>query len=824
MRLRDAEARQAALTRRWESRDRITAGAALHRVPPPPRDFCGRSGELRLLERTLRYPDERPGALRATVCVVSGMAGVGKTSLALRAAWALRRDFTDGQIYLDLRGADEQPVTAGQALIRLLRALGVEQRSIPADPDEAAALYRRVLDDRRVLVVLDNAQHAAHVRRLLPGPGASAVLITSRNRCSELDGAVHVGLPVLTPAEALGMLAAAVGAERVRAEPDHAAALVDVCGRLPVALRVIGRRLAVRPAWTIAGLLDRLADERSRLEQFSSGELAVMAGFEISCRELAPLPAAVFRAGALIPGATVSPGAVAAVLDTDEERVRSAMDTLVEENLLQASGVSHYGYHDLLRLYARRSGTDDPVVALGRWHRWCLTRTAAAMRLVYPDMVRLAVDVDVDMAGFADADAAMTWLDEEIGGLLAAVTTAASGPLQRLSWQLADQLRGYFFVRGDVADWLATGQAGLAAARAAGDPRARAAMHQTIGQAHWAAGRHRAAAEAYQEGLLAARDDRWVIGEAYLSHNLGLVYAELGDVDRADGMYRRALDLATGPESGHIRAVTLNDLAVMCADQGRLVEAAGHLVEAMRMNEAASRRGSMMTNRGNLGMVLRQLERFDEARPHLDAALAHHRRTGAVAAEVCVLDELSRLHRQLSEWTAAVGDGTEAVRLARRQRNPRFEAGTLNTLGSALLGSRAFEEAQRTFTEASRISREHGFAYFTAQACVGLAEVALALGTPETAGRLADEVLTVPANGAFRPLRAAALLVQARAALELGDRETASARCAEAVATAGTAGDPGVAREAAAVRDRIDAVRAQDAPSVAASSARTRSA
>ncbi|MFC7529218.1 BTAD domain-containing putative transcriptional regulator [Actinoplanes sp. GCM10030250] len=801
-----AEARQAVLARRWEPRERITAGATSYRAPSPPPDFCGRSAELRVLERALRYPADRPQP--AAVCVVSGMAGVGKTSLALRASWALRRDFPDGQIYIDLRGADEQPIGVARALARLLLALGVEERSIPGDCDEAAALYRRVLDDRRVLVVLDNAHHAAQVRPLLPGPGGSAVLITSRNRCSELDGALHVDLAVLSTAEALELLSAVAGAERIRAEPDHAKALVGVCGRLPVALRVIGRRLAVRPGWTLAGLLDRLADEQSRLEQFSSGELVVMAGFELSCRELAPLPAAVFRAGALIPGEIVSAAAVAAVLKADEDVVRHALDTLVEGNLLQICGDAQYSYHDLLRLYALRSGearhgTGGRSVALGRLYGWYLARTAAAMRLVYPDMVRLPVDVDVDAAGFPDVDAAMTWLNEEIGGLLAAVGAAAAGEHRRRSWQLADQLRGYFFVRGDVLDWLATGRTGLAAAEAAGDLRAQAAMHQTIGQAHWAAGKHRLAAEAYQRGLRSARDDGWVIGEAYLSHNLGLVRAESGDMDEADLLYRRALDLGDGPGFGHIRAVTLNDLGVMCSEQGRLTEAAGYLTEAARMNEAAARRASVMTNRSNLGMVLRQLERFDEARLHLDAALAHHRRTGSTAGEVCVLDELSQLYRQLSEWVAAVGAGAEAVRLARQQRYLRAEAGTLNTLAFALLGNRAFDEARSTFEEALRLSREHGYPFFEAQACVGIAEVALALGDPELAYRTAGDALAIAAHRALRPLHGGALLVQAGAALEMGDLATAFARCEAAMTVVQSAGVPGAVRECTALRDRI---------------------
>ncbi|MFG1675452.1 BTAD domain-containing putative transcriptional regulator, partial [Micromonospora sp. NPDC049282] len=790
-------------------------------TPAPPADFCGRAEELRGIERALRYP--RGGS--PVVHVISGMAGVGKTSLALMAAWGVRRDFPDGQLYLDLRGNDDRPVPVGYALARLLRALGVEARAVPGDEAEAAALYRSVLADRRVLVVLDNAHNAAQIRLLLPGPGGNAVLVTSRSQCEELDGAVTTLLPVFTPEEALGLLRAELGEARVRTEHRDAEALVEACGRLPIAVRLVAGRLAGRRKSMIAEVLRGLTDERSRLARLSLGERTVTSSFAISCRDLPPMATQVFQAAALIPGENFSADAVAAVLGVEPRAVRAALDHLVAENLLHPSGVDRYRYHDLLRLYALRDGENressvDRTAALGRLYTWYLARTASAMSLVYADMVRLPIDVDPIENPFPDIDAATAWLGEEVGSLIAAVESAPEDGHGARSWELADQLRGYFFVSGDVVAWLASGSAGLAAAQAAGDVRAQAAMHQTIGQAHWAAGKHHLAADAYRRGIAAAHASGWLVGEAYLSHNLGLVQAELGHPDEAQELYQRALDLGTGPEFHHVRAVTLNDLGTLCHERGQLTEAADHFRAAQQLNERSARHLSAMANRHNLAMVLRQSEDFEPARAHFEAALDYYRRTGSTLRELSVLDELSQLDRQVNEWVSAVHNAAEALRLARKLRNlraeaatlntlgfallgSRAEAATLNTLGFALLGSRAVDEARARFTDSLSISRNRGFRYFECQAAIGLAEAALLDGAAEEAHRTAEDALLIASRNAYRVLHSDALIVQAKVAIRQGEPDTARRHCEAVRELLGTTALPDRARECDAIEERL---------------------
>ncbi|WP_212999506.1 BTAD domain-containing putative transcriptional regulator [Winogradskya consettensis] len=762
------EARQAVLRTRP---DEVRAPVVRPwQAPAPPLDFTGRTAELHDVGRALRYPSGP-----SVVCVISGMAGVGKTSLALQAARSVRQDFPDGQIHLDLRGADRQPVGTPYALARLLRAAGVPGRAVPVDPDEAAALWRSTVSDRRLLVVLDNARNAAQVRPLLPGPGGSAVLITSRNRCAELDGAHLVELGTLSVTEALGMLG-----DRAADDATSAEALVEACGLLPVALRVIASRLKDGRV-AMHDLLDRLADKRSRLARFSIGDIGVQASFELSYQELSTPVSSVFRAGALIPGETFHPAAVAALAGVGEQDATAALHELTAENLVQCTESGRFRYHDLLRLYAaQRPGDDRDPAALGPLFDWYLARTAAAMRLVYAEMVRLPLDIPADPAGFTDVNTATAWLHEELTGLLAAIDLAAAGPHRARAWQLADQLRGYFFVHRDVVSWLGSGQTGLAAAQAAGDDLAQAAMHQTIGQAYWAAGETQRAGEAYRAGVDAARRGGWLIGEAYLLHNLGLIRQELGQPTEAEQLYRQALEISEGPEFSHIRAVTLNDLGAMCNETGRLTEAVVHFKAALALNRGAARRRSAVVNLGNLGMVLRLLEEFDTAREHLTAALDYHRTTGALNGQMATLDELSLLYQQQAEWSAALSAATEAVSIAVRLRDLRSEAGVLATLGFALLGARAIEDAAERFTRCLQLCRDNGYLYFEVQAGVGLAEVRLASGDPAEARVVAEAALDLADRKKYRIFQGDARLALARTAMTTGDLARAERLCKEA--------------------------------------------
>ena len=419
-----------------------------------------------------------------------------------------------------------------------------------------------------------------------------------------------------------------------------------------------------------------------------------------------------------------------------------------------------------------------------------MVRTASAMRLVYPEMVRLPTDVDDHRVCFDDVASALEWLDGEIGCLVGMIEGVARGAHRARSWQLADQLRGYFFIRRDFARWLAAGLAGLAAAEATGDLVAQAAMHQTIGQAHWSTGRHDLALSAYRRGIDAARAGGWPLGEAYMLHNLGLVHAELGQVDEARELYRSVLLIGESTEFNHVRAVTLNDLGVMCSQQGRLDEAVQHLRMAMHINQGMNRRPSAAANAGNLGMVLRQLEQFDDAHRHLHEVLTYYCDIGSANGQMAVLDELSQLHQQRGEWHPAVNDATTALRIAEEADDVKSRAGVLNTLGFALLGARALSDARARFETSLQLSRTHGYKYYEAQAGIGVAETLLSAGEVSRSIISAGEALEVARRNQYSVLIGDAAIALARAELRNGDHVAAAGHCRAARAAYETAGVP----------------------------------
>ncbi len=424
------------------------------------------------------------------------------------------------------------------------------------------------------------------------------------------------------------------------------------------------------------------------------------------------------------------------------------------------------------RPIARQAPPDE--AAQSRLLDWYLARTAGALNLIYPDMVRLPADL-VDETAFAGEDAALSWLDDELPAIVAAVQ--ATGGAR--AWQIADQLRGYFLVRRHSQPWLATAEAGLAAARASGDARAQAAMHQTLGQARWALGRPAEALAEYLHGEALAESSGWLLGATYLRHNIGLVQAELGRLADAQESYRQALQLSRQYGFGHVQALTLNDLGTMCQQQGRLEEAAEYLTEALRLNQGATRIKPALANLNNLGMVLRQLGRFQAANEYLQRAFFEYRRIADEHGELAVLDELSQLHAHQGEHEAAVSAARHGLDLTRIVRDQRAESALLCTLGEALLGAGDFDEARQQFEESHELAMRHSYRYFQTRSWIGLALARLAAGDADAAYDGARLALDGARAGGYRLLEADALLALARAHLAAG-RTQETARCREA--------------------------------------------
>ncbi|MED7954017.1 AfsR/SARP family transcriptional regulator [Streptomyces sp. BE20] len=369
-------------------------------LPPALATFVGRRAELGALDG-LADPAGSAGSVGAAgIGVVTGGAGTGKTALAVHWAHQVRERFPDGQLHVNLRGfAFGPPLAPGEALARFLRALGTDRERIPGTVDESAALYRSLLADRRVLVLLDNARNAEQVRPLLPGSAGSLALVTGRDGLAGLtacDGARRLVLDVLPQPDAVELLARITGADRTRAEPRAAAELAAACGHLPLALGIAAGRLAERPHRT---LVEHAAELRDAEDRFTALQIdgdatsAVRVAFDLSYRALQPAAQRLFRLLGLAPGNCVSTAAAAALSGAATAATRPVLEHLAAAHLLNPAGPDRYRLHDLLRCYAAErataeTGPADRAAARERLRSWYLHHAEAAARLLTPQRRR----------------------------------------------------------------------------------------------------------------------------------------------------------------------------------------------------------------------------------------------------------------------------------------------------------------------------------------------------------------------------------------------------------------------------------------------------
>ncbi|MEV4897625.1 BTAD domain-containing putative transcriptional regulator [Nonomuraea sp. NPDC055795] len=328
------------------------ADEALPRVAQLPADlsdFTGRDDEVALLTEVLKS-----GSGQATTVVsLSGKGGVGKTALAIHVAHLLSDAFPDGQLYIDLCGTGGRPVEPAAALREFLCALGHPDLDIPEDPTQRAALFRSLMVNRRMLVVLDNAVDDAQVRPLLPGTGGCAVLVTSRAKPAGLPTTRRVDLDVLRPRDAVRLFIRIVGEERALTEPEAAQDAVALCGFLPLAVRIAASRLLSRPRWTISSLVGRLADERKRLSELRLGTMTVEATFQLGYERLGAAQARAFRLLTNLTTPSFSLPVAAAALGLEVLDAEEIVESLVDVGMLDSPGPSRYRFHELLWLYGR---------------------------------------------------------------------------------------------------------------------------------------------------------------------------------------------------------------------------------------------------------------------------------------------------------------------------------------------------------------------------------------------------------------------------------------------------------------------------------------
>ncbi|MEW1615351.1 MULTISPECIES: BTAD domain-containing putative transcriptional regulator [unclassified Streptomyces] len=523
-----------------------TVGPLPAQLPAMAGSYVGRRRQMRDLDALLS-PD--PGQ-RAHVVAVVGAPGVGKTALAKHWAHARRAHFADGQLFVDLRGHSPLPaLRPGDVLAQFLRALGAPPDQLPADEDEAAALYRTLLADKQMLIVLDNARDPEQVRPLIPGARGCSVVITSRSRLAGLvvsDGARQLALDVLDPDEARQLLAGIVGECAATAEEEAARRLVRVCGGLPLAIRIAGANLVARDTG-IADYCAELAgdDMLSRLRIEGDRRSTVRAAFDLSYLALPAEARRMFRLLGLIPGPDVSVNGAAALTDATSAASAELLVTLTDTHLVRERGAGRFGLHDLLRSYARELvSAQEAHAARQRLFEWYLHHADAAARLLYPEgsgagPVGSCGSVPSAALVFSDHGEASEWLDSERENLAGAVPQASAAGFTTLAWRLAESLHSHLSAGLYTGECLKVATAGLLAAVADGEPRAQAAAQLRRAECRWALADEAEAVELFRSALALARQAGWPDGQALALRRLGAARRETGAARREAGAGQR---------------------------------------------------------------------------------------------------------------------------------------------------------------------------------------------------------------------------------------------------------------------------------------------
>jgi tetratricopeptide (TPR) repeat protein/transcriptional regulator with XRE-family HTH domain len=727
-------------------------------LPPAVADFTGRTEQVTQLGRLLASTGNgRGGAV--VVSAVAGQAGIGKSALAIHVAHQLRDWFPDGQLYVNLGGAQQQPLPAALVLGRFLRALGVDGAAIPPDGEEREALYRAWLADRRVLVVLDNAASEVQVRPLLPGTPGCGVLVTSRARLAGLEGARLLHLDVLEVPQALELLGRIVGAERVAAEPEAAAEIVGFCGQLPLAIRVAGARLATRPGWPLARLAELLADARRRLDQLAAGDLEVRASLALGYQALSGEQQRALRRLSLLEVGDFSAWLAAPLLGIGHDRAEALVEGLADAQLLELAavdpaGASRFRFHDLVRLHAREQaaaedGQEERRVAVAGV-------TAGWLALAEQADARLPVTAFVVSSGGAArwlfsralverllADP-LAWFELERANLLAAVELAAGAGLEEPAWELVGCMTSFLLLRSYLASLDAVQERALTACRQAGNRRGEAAILCARG-GHLTEAGHSTISLTQGEAMLSRAlvifqdldDER---GQAKALHALSALERRVGRHRRPAALglavdhAQQALQLARAIGDLDSEADALIALGRVYQELARHQEAAAVLEVARGLVEQLGARRDLAIVIFHLGVQARDTGRPGEAIALLNQSLAIARELDDWRGQAQLLLELGKLHSEqgrLEDAEVLLGAATELW--PPQVQGPGFRAMALDELGRLRTRQGRFDQAIGHLTEAAGLWQQLGAPASQARTLIVLGDALATAGHPRQA-------------------------------------------------------------------------------------------
>lgn len=655
--------------------------AVPRQLPADVEGFTGRGAALGRLTGLLAASRDAAATRPAGVAVIAGAAGVGKTALAVHWGHQVVDRFPDGQLYVNLKGFDpaEPPVPAATAIRGFLAAFGVPPHRMPASLDAQVGLFRSLVADRKVLIVLDNARDAAQVRPLLPGAPDSLAVVTSRDQLTSLvaTGGRPVALDLLSDSEAWDLLARRLGRDRVAQEPAAVERIILRCARLPLALAIVAARAATRPHFPLAAFAAQLDDAQNGLAAFSLPDAAmdVQAVFSWSYRTLSTAAARLFRLLGLHPGPDIAPSVAASLAGVDVGTVLPSLAELCRAHLLTERVPGRYSCHDLLRRYATEladhAETDDERrAALHRVLDHYLHTAHAGARLLNPQREPIplpAAQPGVTPDRLTDYEQALAWFTAEHPTLVAAVAQAA-GRCDGHAWRLAWTLTTFVGRRGHWHDWITCQQTALQAAHRSADPSWQALSHRELGRG----------------------------------------YARLGSLDDADRHYRQAIALycRLGDDSG--RAHTHVNLSRASEMRGDPRGALRHAEEALRLFQVTGNQVGQARALNNVGWFCGLLGRHQDALAHCQRALAVHQRLGDQPGQAATWDSLGYAHYHLGHYPQAVSCYERALALFRTLGDRYNEADILGHVGDSHHASGNLPDACHAWRLALRILDELG--------------------------------------------------------------------------------------------------------------------
>ncbi|WP_329787268.1 BTAD domain-containing putative transcriptional regulator [Lentzea sp. DG1S-22] len=661
-------------------------------------DFTGRASEVAALSRLL------VDTSGYRLCALSGKPGSGKSTLALHVAHRVRAHFPDGQLYASLRGVQTVRSDPAEVLVGFLRALGVADAAIPVELDERAQLYRTLLADRRVLIVLDDASDERQIRPLLPGAPTCAVLVTSRERLGALGGAHQLDLHVFDDAEALQLLDRVVGGGRAQREAEHAQEIVRLCGHLPLALRIAGARLAARVQWPLARLADRLKVQHRVLQELMIGDLEVRGSLALSFDELGELERTALRRLGLLDVSSFGGWIVAPLLGCDAYTADEVVERLVDAQLLDPVG-ARYKLHDLTRAFARERGeaeeTGFPAVA-DRVARCLLALVeAAGARMPRADFDWVETSVSfLDRAKIDEIlDDPEEWFDAEQTELVGFVERISELDLTEAASKLAAALSSSrFAVRNLFSQWYRTHNAALEAARRVGDK----------------------------------------LAEARLLAGLGWLRFEQDRLDEAASYYEQALELSDGVR---FQALTRLSLSTVHREQGRLAEARTALDLSLAGLRTLDEPKALAQAIHGLGRVLCEQGDLDEAVRYCTDAVAHYRELGNARDLAIAMRSVGIVHRAAGRLDEADRWCSDAVTLLERLDNKLASAYAVQSLAKVRVRQGRGAEVREALVEALETCNEMQDGFGQALVLRTLGELELAEGDLAEARRRLEHAL-----------------------------------------------------------------------------------